>query len=104
MTITGSIRPRFTRESALAKVQAAEDAWNSRDPGRVSMADTEDSVWRNRSELLRGRAEIRAFLIRKWPQGLTACRYASINDAPITEGEQRLFSPERPAVPRGASR
>ena len=60
------IRPPFTRESALAKVQAAEDAWNSRDPERVSLAYTEDSEWRNRSEFLRGRAEIRAFLLRKW--------------------------------------
>jgi nuclear transport factor 2 (NTF2) superfamily protein len=60
------IRPRFTRESALAKVQAAEDAWNGRDPERVSLAYTEDSEWRNRSEFLRGRAEVRAFLSRKW--------------------------------------
>ena len=60
------IRPPFSRESALAKVQAAEDAWNSRDPERVSLAYSEDSEWRNRSEFLRGRAEIRAFLTRKW--------------------------------------
>jgi uncharacterized protein len=60
------IRPPFTRESALAKVQAAEDAWNSRDPERVSLAYTDDSEWRNRSEFLRGRAEVRAFLSRKW--------------------------------------
>ena len=60
------IRPPFTAESALAKVQAAEDAWNSRDPARVSLAYTEDSEWRNRTEFLRGRAEIRAFLTRKW--------------------------------------
>ena len=60
------IRPPFTLESALAKVQAAEDAWNSRDPERVSMAYTEDSEWRNRSEFFTGRAEIRAFLARKW--------------------------------------
>ena len=60
------IRPPFTRESALAKVQGAEDAWNSRDPERVSLAYTEDSEWRNRSEFIRGRAEIRAFLSRKW--------------------------------------
>lgn len=60
------IRPPFTAESALAKVQAAEDAWNSRDPARVSLAYTEDSEWRNRTEFLRGRSEIRAFLTRKW--------------------------------------
>ena len=47
-------------------MQAAQDAWNSRDPLRVSMAYTEDSEWRNRSEFLRGREEIRAFLTRKW--------------------------------------
>jgi nuclear transport factor 2 (NTF2) superfamily protein len=60
------IRPPFTPESAAAKVQAAEDAWNSRDPERVALAYTEDSEWRNRDEFLRGRDEIRAFLARKW--------------------------------------
>ncbi len=60
------IKPPFTLESARAKVQAAEDAWNSRDPQRVSLAHTEDSEWRNRTEFLRGREEIRAFLARKW--------------------------------------
>ena len=64
--MSNPIRPPFTLESALAKVQAAEDAWNSRDPERVSMAYTEDSEWRNRSEFFTGRAEIRAFLARKW--------------------------------------
>ncbi len=61
-----AIRPPFTLETALAKVQGAEDAWNSRDPHRVSMAYSEDSEWRNRIEFLRGRDEIRAFLARKW--------------------------------------
>ncbi len=51
---TTPIRPPFTRETALAKVQAAEDAWNSRDPGRVVLAYTVDSEWRNRAEFLRG--------------------------------------------------
>jgi len=60
------ISPPFTAERALAKVQAAEDAWNSRNPEHVSLAYTEDSEWRNRTEFLRGRAEIRAFLTRKW--------------------------------------
>ncbi len=60
------IRPPFTEETARAKVQAAEDAWNSRDPDRVSQAYTEDSQWRNRDEFITGRAEIRAFLQRKW--------------------------------------
>ena len=64
------IRPPFTAESAAAKVQAAEDAWNSRDPDRVALAYTEDSEWRNRDEFLRGRDEIRAFLRRKWAREL----------------------------------
>lgn len=64
------IKPPFTLETAAAKVQAAEDAWNSRDPQRVSMAYTPDSEWRNRSEFLRGRDEIRAFLTRKWEKEL----------------------------------
>jgi nuclear transport factor 2 (NTF2) superfamily protein len=58
--------PPFTRESAAAKVRAAEDAWNSRDPARVALAYTPGSQWRNRSEFLAGRAEIEAFLERKW--------------------------------------
>lgn len=60
------IKPPFTLESARAKVQAAEDAWNSRDPDRVALAYTEDSEWRNRTEFFRGRDAIRAFLARKW--------------------------------------
>ena len=56
------IRPPFTRETALAKVQAAEDAWNSRDPERVARAYSEDSQWRNRDEFFRGRAAIVEFL------------------------------------------
>ena len=63
-----TIHPPFTCETALAKVQAAEDAWNSRDPELVSLAYTEDSEWRNRSEFFRGREAIRAFLTRKWEQ------------------------------------
>jgi uncharacterized protein len=58
--------PPFTLETAKAKVQAAENAWNTRDPERVAMAYTEDSEWRNRSEFVTGRAAIRAFLTRKW--------------------------------------
>lgn len=61
-----AMKPPFTHATALAKVQAAEDAWNSRDPERVAMAYTVDSEWRNRSEFLRGREEIKAFLGRKW--------------------------------------
>ena len=58
--------PPFTLESAAVKVRAAEDAWNTRDPERVSLAYTEDSRWRNRTEFLAGRAQIVAFLRRKW--------------------------------------
>jgi nuclear transport factor 2 (NTF2) superfamily protein len=62
--------PPFTRESAIIKVRAAENAWNLRDPERVSLAYTEDSRWRNRSEFFTGRAAIVAFLQRKWAQEL----------------------------------
>ena len=62
--------PPFTEETARAKVQAAEDAWNSRDPDRVALAYTEDSAWRNRDEFFTGREAIRAFLRRKWAKEL----------------------------------
>ena len=62
--------PPFTHESAILKVRLAEDAWNSRDPHRVSLAYAEDSRWRNRSEFINGRAEIVAFLTRKWAKEL----------------------------------
>jgi nuclear transport factor 2 (NTF2) superfamily protein len=62
--------PPFTEETARQKVQAAEDAWNTRDPERVAGAYTPDSVWRNRSEFLTGRAEIEEFLKRKWAREL----------------------------------
>ncbi len=58
--------PPFTEETARAKVQAAEDAWNTRDPERVALAYTPDSVWRNRDRFLRGRDEIVRFLTAKW--------------------------------------
>ena len=58
--------PPFTAEAATRKVRTAEDAWNSRDPARVALAYSPDSRWRNRSEFLHGRAEIVAFLTRKW--------------------------------------
>lgn len=64
------LRPPFTLESATAKVRAAEDAWNSRDPVRVSLAYSEDSQWRNRDQFLRGRDQIRQFLTRKWEREL----------------------------------
>jgi len=62
--------PPFTEETARQKVQAAEDAWNTRDPERVAGAYTEDSAWRNRDEFITGRAEIIEFLRRKWAREL----------------------------------
>src|SRR5689334_7704739 len=62
--------PPFTEATARQKVQAAEDAWNTRDPERVAGAYTEDSRWRNRDEFLTGREEIVAFLRRKWEREL----------------------------------
>jgi len=62
--------PPFTRETARLKVRLAEDAWNSRDPHRVSLAYTPDSVWRNRAEFPRGRDKIVEFLQRKWEREL----------------------------------
>jgi nuclear transport factor 2 (NTF2) superfamily protein len=62
--------PPFTRETALQKVQAAEDAWNTRDPQKVSLAYTEDSVWRNRDMFVTGRDEIVKLLTNKWEREL----------------------------------
>jgi nuclear transport factor 2 (NTF2) superfamily protein len=62
--------PPFSRETAIQKVRLAEDAWNSRDPKRVSLAYTPDSRWRNRSEFPHGREQIVAFLERKWAREL----------------------------------
>ena len=75
--------PPFTRETAAQKARMAEDAWNSRDPERVSLAYTEDSRWRNRSEFFEGRAAIVAFLRRKWAK----------------EHEYRLINPIATASP-----
>ncbi len=62
--------PPFNLETAMQKVQAAEDAWNSKDPIRVSKAYTEDTEWRNRSEFINGRVEVQKFLERKWKKEL----------------------------------
>jgi hypothetical protein len=62
--------PPFTAETAAQKVQAAEDAWNTRDPERVAGAYSEDSVWRNRDTFVTGRAEIVVFLTQKWEREL----------------------------------
>jgi nuclear transport factor 2 (NTF2) superfamily protein len=73
--MTAVIQPRpplppFSHETAVQKVRAAEDAWNSRDPERVALAYTVDSAWRNRAEFVTGRAEIVQFLARKWAKEL----------------------------------
>lgn len=73
--MTTEIQPRpplppFSAEAAAQKVRLAEDAWNSRDPERVSMAYTPDSQWRNRSEFVTGRSQIVQFLTRKWAREL----------------------------------
>jgi len=65
-----SIRPPFTLETAIAKVRAAEDAWNSRDPETVSRAYSENSRWRNRAEFFEGRRATVEFLQRKWAREL----------------------------------
>ena len=62
--------PPFTRETALQKVKAAENAWNSRNPELVAAAYTEDSEWRNRTSFFTGREEIKTFLQRKWAKEL----------------------------------
>src|SRR5258708_1713455 len=62
--------PPFTAETAAQKARLAEDGWNSRDPAKVALAYTPDSVWRNRAEFLQGRAAIEAFLTRKWVREL----------------------------------
>lgn len=62
--------PPFSLETAKQKIQLAEDAWNSQDPDRVSLAYTTDSEWRNRNEFINGRAEIVAFLSKKWQKEL----------------------------------
>jgi nuclear transport factor 2 (NTF2) superfamily protein len=68
--MTQALVPPFNLETASLKVQRAEDLWNSRDPKRVSMAYTENSQWRNRSEFVQGRVEITQLLTRKWQREL----------------------------------
>lgn len=77
--------PPFTIETAVQKVRLAEDAWNSRDPERVSLAYTSDSQWRNRGEFIRGREQIIAFLIRKWTQEID---YRLIKELWIANGNR----------------
>ena len=77
--------PPFTRETAIQKIRMAEDAWNSCDPERVSLGYSEDSRWRNRAEFPRGRAEIVAFLKRKWAKELD---YRLIKEVWACEGNR----------------
>lgn len=68
--MTSQIKPPFTQETAIEKVQRAEDLWNGKNPQQVAMAYTEDSIWRNRSEFVQGRDEIAQLLTRKWDREL----------------------------------
>jgi nuclear transport factor 2 (NTF2) superfamily protein len=77
--------PPFTRATAAQKARAAEDAWNSRDPERVSLAYTVDSAWRNRAEFFSGRAAIVEFLKRKWAKELD---YRLIKEVWACEGNR----------------
>ena len=77
--------PPFSRETAIQKVRAAEDGWNSRDPVKVSLAYTEDSKWRNRAEFFSGRPAIVAFLTRKWAKELD---YRLIKELWTFEGDR----------------
>lgn len=76
--MTQQIKPPFTRQSALAKVQRAEDLWNTRDPKQVAPAYTEDSRWRNRNEFFQGREAIETFLQRKWNRELDYCLHKEL--------------------------
>jgi len=84
---TGSkpLLPPFDTDAAVQKVRLAEDAWNSRDPDRVSLAYTVDSVWRNRSEFVNGRDQIVSFLQRKWKKELD---YRLIKELWIAQGNR----------------
>ena len=77
--------PPFGTDAAVQKVRRAEDAWNSRDPARVSLAYTVDSVWRNRSEFVNGRDQIVSFLQRKWEKELD---YRLIKELWIAQGNR----------------
>jgi uncharacterized protein len=72
------IIPPFTEETARAKVRAAEDAWNTRDPDRVVLAYTEDTEWRNRDHFYNGRGEVHAFLTQKWKRERDYCLRKSL--------------------------
>lgn len=69
-TITKPPLPPFTQQTAIQKIRMAEDAWNSRDPERVSLVYTQDTYWRNRAEFVHGRQQVQDFLTRKWAKEL----------------------------------
>lgn len=77
--------PPFTPDTAIQKVRAAEDAWNTRDPDRVALAYSPGTRWRNRAEFLTGRDEVRAFLRRKWARELD---YRLIKELWICDGDR----------------
>ncbi|GBQ99000.1 hypothetical protein AA23498_3385 [Acetobacter nitrogenifigens DSM 23921 = NBRC 105050] len=77
--------PPFTAETAAIKARMAEDAWNSRDPHKVSLAYTEDSIWRNRAEFIVGREQIVGFLTRKWAREM---EYRLIKEVWAHEGRR----------------
>ena len=77
--------PPYSRETAAQKIRMAEDAWNTRDPGRVALAYSSDSQWRNRSEFLHGREAIEAFLKRKWSRELD---YRLIKELWVCDGNR----------------
>jgi Protein of unknown function (DUF1348) len=103
--------PPFTLETAKAKVQAAEDAWNTRAPERVALAYTEDSQWRNRAEFFSGRTAIKEFLQRKWAKELdyrlkkelwcfmdnriTDAAFAIVKRPPISRRQLHLMVPSK---------
>ena len=99
--------PPFTLETALRKVQAAEDAWNTRDPERVAAAYTADSVWRNRDRFVAGRDEIVEFLTGKWQRGAagrpasTTCRSRRPSAASSGRGRRRSGVPSFPSAEAG---
>jgi nuclear transport factor 2 (NTF2) superfamily protein len=101
MSTTRPPLPPFDLQTAVQKVQAAEDAWNTCDPLTVALAYTADSVWRNRDQFVTGRAEIVEFLYKKWERELDyalrkelwSFRENCINDVPIAEGGRRIHGP-----------
>ncbi len=97
--MTSPIRPPFTQETARAKVQAAEDAWNTRDPEVVARAYTEDSQWRNRDEFFTGREAIKEALKRKCAKELDLQPCASSTSGMMT----RISGTEHTATSTGSS-